>query len=174
MNLEGFASIPGFDGAYEIDRCGRVYSNVTHSFKRTHVLASTGKMAVYLSKNNKQHAYSIHMLVATTFIPKKPGDFRVRHKDGNVTNNCVENLEWYGFNETDNPNPITKRYGSTKKVIVKCPTGDTLTFNSEIACSKCFGHEKSWLSTSIKRYGNPFVYKGYEIILKVREVMPKS
>lgn len=49
---------------------------------------------IKLCKNNKTKHFSVHRLIAQTFIPNPENKPQVNHKDGNKLNNCVENLEW--------------------------------------------------------------------------------
>lgn len=163
MGFEGFVDIPGFDGRYRIDRYGNVYSNVSHRIIKSY-LSPGGMVTVGLYKNGKDHIRIVATLVAETFIPKKPGDRWVRHKDGDPTNNYVENLEWYSKHINWVQRPVK----------VKCPNGDIKTFENTIKCSEWFGHKKSWVPDRARRYGNPFTYNGYEITIGDREVRPKS
>lgn len=49
---------------------------------------------VRLRKNGEQRRYSVHRLVAETFIENPNNLPEVNHKDENKLNNSVENLEW--------------------------------------------------------------------------------
>ncbi len=42
----------------------------------------------------KNKSYSVHRLIAETFIPNPLAKQQVNHIDGNPSNNCVLNLEW--------------------------------------------------------------------------------
>ena len=51
-------------------------------------------LAIGLTKNHKQVTFSVHRLVAETFIPNPNNLPCVNHKDENKYNNSVDNLEW--------------------------------------------------------------------------------
>lgn len=53
-----------------------------------------GYLNVMLSVNKKHFRRYVHRLVAKAFIENPKNYPQVNHKDGNKSNNCVENLEW--------------------------------------------------------------------------------
>lgn len=57
-------------------------------------LNQTGYLCVGLHLNRKVKQYSVHRLVAMTFIPNPFNLDVVNHKDENKLNNNVSNLEW--------------------------------------------------------------------------------
>lgn len=76
--------------SYEISSLGRVKRNNKVLSQSEHV----GYMSVHIYKNCKQETKYAHRLVAETFLPNEHSLLFVNHKDGNRSNNCVENLEW--------------------------------------------------------------------------------
>lgn len=103
---EIWKAIPGFDGRYEVSNLGRVKScdrfRKSKSGSLSHVKErilkprqdKNGYLEVAISKDGKLHYFRCHRLVADAFIPN-PNHFPViNHKDEDVTNNIVSNLEW--------------------------------------------------------------------------------
>ena len=105
---EVFRTIEGFE-KYQISNQGRVISNVGKQSKFLKPQTDAiGYHHVRLypeepifgtyggTRGKKPKLEKVHRLVATSFIPK-PSDediWQVNHKDGNKTNNDVDNLEW--------------------------------------------------------------------------------
>lgn len=51
-----------------------------------------------LSINTAPEKY-IHRLVASAFLPNPEGKATINHKDGNKSNNHIDNLEWATYSE---------------------------------------------------------------------------
>lgn len=92
------------DRSYMVSSTGRVkslerdiYFGIGYCAKRTNperILtpwSSNGYHQVNLSGRKRVH---VHRLVAEAFLEKVEGRDHVNHKDGNRSNNNVENLEW--------------------------------------------------------------------------------
>lgn len=102
-------SVKGYEGYYEVDQFGRVYSAdrvvcvedgdrkynkalVGRQMKQhTH---SKGYKTVSLTKDGKTKTVFVHRIVAEAFIDNPKGLPFVNHKDEDKTNNFSENLEW--------------------------------------------------------------------------------
>lgn len=96
--------IPGYEGLYEIDVHGTVWSvervivektgkKRVHKRKSlTPHLTNCGYHQIVLRKDNKNHNWSIHRAMGFTYLGLKKG-MDINHKDGVKTNNCLENLE---------------------------------------------------------------------------------
>ena len=101
MNKEIWKDIPNYEGQYQVSNLGNVRSlqfrNGTCTINRIRTLKikTSGKYNhTKLFKNGKGKNYTIHRLVAITFIPN-PNNYKyVNHKDENPRNNKVDNLEW--------------------------------------------------------------------------------
>lgn len=104
---EKWLPIKGYEIYYEVSNMGRVRSKTrTISDNRCtrifheHMLTPTkhnGKQPYYyvsLSKNGKIAKQFVHRLVAEAFIENPLHKEQVNHKNGNVLDNRVDNLEW--------------------------------------------------------------------------------
>lgn len=90
---EIWKNINGFDGDYQVSNLGQV-----RSVKLGRVLRATpdvrGLCRVSLRKADKVVRKYIHQLVLETFKGKKDGCKIIAHRDGNPTNNNLDNLYW--------------------------------------------------------------------------------
>lgn len=90
--MEKWLSVKGYEGLYEVSNQGnirRVGGKVLSPKP-----GKLGYKVVSLTMNGYFKKYLIHRLVADAFIPNPQDKPYVNHKDGNKSNNCVENLEW--------------------------------------------------------------------------------
>ena len=108
--MEDRRPIRGYEGAYEVDRMGNVYSldrlidvddhgrryrRFFKGRKLNPACGSGGYVSVRIRDNDGvQKTHRVHRLVAEAFIPNPNGCQFVNHKDEDRTNNCVDNLEW--------------------------------------------------------------------------------
>lgn len=85
--------IRGYEGLYGITMTGRVWSYRSKKFlkPRTH---KDGYLLVNLYKDGKYKTFSLHRLVAETYIPNPDNKPQVGHIDENPRNNCWDNLYW--------------------------------------------------------------------------------
>lgn len=92
--MEIWKDINGFRELYQISNLGRVRRK--DNFKVLKPLSiSKGYKGVRLYETkNKAITKKIHRLVAEYFIPNPLNLPQVNHKDGNKSNNRIDNLEW--------------------------------------------------------------------------------
>lgn len=82
-------------GEYRVSSLGRVMSLKGGKVKILN-LTYDGKGYAYVGihKDGAQKKIHVHVLVATAFIPNLENKREVNHKNGNKSDNRVENLEW--------------------------------------------------------------------------------
>ena len=95
---EEWRDVVGYEGFYQVSNLGRVRSVklIKPSFHK-----STGYKRLMLTKNGKRKNFHVHQLVAKNFTPNPLNKPVINHKDGDKTNNCVENLEWNTYGENN-------------------------------------------------------------------------
>lgn len=95
-----WSDIPGFEGKYQCSTAGDVASLNYHREKKRLILKqfrrskTSSYLCVSLCKDGTAKQYSVHRLVAITFIANPENLPEVNHKDENPLNNEVSNLEW--------------------------------------------------------------------------------
>lgn len=93
-NIENFED-------YTIDSYGNVYSKRKNKYLKQ-AINRDGYCKVTLQKNKFTKMYSVHRLVAQTFIPNPNNLPQVNHINGIKTDNRIENLEWVTAKENMN------------------------------------------------------------------------
>lgn len=93
MFYVGQRSIDGYEGLYAATLEGRILSLRSGSLLKGSPNPS-GYLLVALHKGGQQKTFSVHRLIARTFIPNPDAKPSVNHIDGCKTNNAVSNLEW--------------------------------------------------------------------------------
>ena len=96
--VEIFKDIKDLEGLYQVSNFGNVLSlNYNHTGKPKLLKPgkdTNGYPIVILSKDGKRKMFSVHRLVAETFLENPHNYPVINHKDEDKTNNRVENLEW--------------------------------------------------------------------------------
>ena len=99
--IEEWRDIEDFNGYYQVSSIGRIRScggKNGRSKGKWYIRALSanhdGYMKVRLVHGGKDITRRVHTLVARAFIPNFDNFDTVNHKDGDKTNNCVDNLEW--------------------------------------------------------------------------------
>ena len=100
MSLKNAKKItyPGFTFKqdYKIDSNGNVYSpwRGQHQMFQNQNKQGYKEIMLYTNEQNRKH-FKIHRLLLNTFNPiENSEDFQVNHKDGNKSNNNLQNLQW--------------------------------------------------------------------------------
>lgn len=108
---ECWATIPGYEGIYEVSNFGNIYSlprDVHHPDGRVQhrngkmkefTPDKDGYMIVSLSKDAKNHKVKVHRLVAMMFVDGWFDGAEVDHIDRDRTNNRADNLRWVTHRE---------------------------------------------------------------------------
>lgn len=109
--MEIWKDIAGFEGLYQVSNLGNVKSLPRRTTKgvimKQHVNKRNGYCYVGLSNRDQKVTRRVHCLVMNAFYPvnKKEGydkEYTINHKDGDKTNNKLDNLEW--CSQRDNQN----------------------------------------------------------------------
>lgn len=88
-DLKGFYPIPNFEEKYWISKDGVIINVYTEKIIKTYIGTDLYEH-VTLQFYNKAYRKRVHALMGKTFLGNPPV---VNHRDGNKSNNCLDNLE---------------------------------------------------------------------------------
>ena len=130
---EIWKDIEGYEGLYQVSNLGRIKSlphfrnNGSGGYMQKSKILKYGRnrknyLSINLCKNGVCKQFSVHRLVAQTFIPNPENKPEIDHIDANPLNNMVENLRWVTHKENMN-NPLSRKKQSVSMQGKKYPQG---------------------------------------------------
>lgn len=108
--MEVWKPVVGYEGRYEVSSLGRIKAlarNIHYKDGRVGsleerllkgTLTKTGYFIVSFDSKKKKF---IHQVVAEAFLGVPEYKLTVNHKDGNKTNNTLENIEWNTYKQNN-------------------------------------------------------------------------
>lgn len=114
--------IPGFDGFYEVDTEGNIYSLRSGTMLKPYK-DKKGYLHYKLQINGTKYMILGHRAVAITFIPNPNNYPVINHKDENTGNNHVDNLEWCTNKYNQSYGTLSKRRSDAHKGLENNPGG---------------------------------------------------
>jgi len=114
---EVWQELKGYKGLYKISNFGNMYSYPKkagwHNRPGRHIKydkVKPGRYQVTLKNNSGiSKRYKVHRLVALQFIPNPENKPCINHKDSNMLNNKIDNLEWVTYRENNMHRELNKR-----------------------------------------------------------------
>lgn len=182
---EIWKDIPGYEGLYQASNLGQIRSldriveyvkhysdrdvRAVHKFKEKVLKQSftSGYLGVLLSVDGIKTSELVHRLVASTFVKNPDNKPQVDHKDGDRTNNRVDNLIWVTSKEnhadTISKGQHTCQQESKTKQVIDVDTGEI--FNSMMSAERKYSIPIGRISSAIKSnqrvHGHKFeIYTG--------------
>lgn len=171
MKIPEIKPIDGFD-SYFVSEIGEVYTVKPQNgqmYKKgfirgiMHEIApfenDRGYLIIKLSNPDHRYHKRVHRLVAEAFIPNPNNYPVVNHKDGNILNNDVDNLEWCTSQYNTNHAFKNLGVGSCKKVkLTELQTNQEIIFYSIRECERYLNLTHGYLSRLLSGEINKWKY----------------
>ena len=194
--VEIWKDIKGYENLYQVSNLGNIKrlkrcdrkSNNYFSFedykdeKKLKPIPHKNKyLFVCLSKDGKKKVYSIHRLVAETFIPNDNNYKCINHKDENRQNNNINNLEWCDYKYNSNYGARNIKISNKLKVpIIQYDVYENLikVWKSAVDAGRELGIASSHISSCCcgnRLTAGGFIWKHYEkgreeTIIEIEEI----
>lgn len=156
---------------YQVSNLGRVKSLGNDKNRKEKILKGGkniwGYLYVSLWKEGKGKNYTIHKLVAQSFLDNPNNLLEINHIDEDKTNNCVENLEYCDRSYNNNFGTRNKRASAScrKPILQFSKEGEFIKkWNSIVEVKKDLGFNQSNISSCCRgryktAYGFIWKYK---------------
>lgn len=169
--------IKEYEGLYAINTKGEVFrigfsekdyankSKYKLPFKLKPSIDKDGYCKITLTKNGNPKQYFVHRLMAKAFIDNPENKTQVNHKNGNKSDNSIENLEWCTQSENrihclKHLKPQLKNNKLSKEVIQKDIDGNIIKiFPSAKQAMRDTGFSQGHISEVCR--GEKKTYKGF-------------
>ena len=179
--------VKGYEGYYEVDRFGRVFSvdrvvSVDDNGRKydkplagkqmKQTMHDKGYKVVSLTKDGKTKSKFVHRLVAEAFLDNPDDLPMVNHKDEDGTNNLIDNLEWctreynvnYGAAKERRAKKIRGRESKKRKPVLQYDLeGNFVARHSSVADAAnivgCSTNEISKVCLGKRKTAKGFVWK---------------
>ena len=170
--MELWKDIPNYEGLYQASTEGEIKSYYTGKILKQEI-SKNGYCKVMLCKNRKRKLYSVHRLIAVTYLNNYNENLQVNHINGIKTDNKIKNLEMVTCKENikhsfknklqiakkGKEHPLYKKYGILNKTSKKINQYDMngkfiKTWNSIMDVERQLHISNSNISRCCNKYKN--------------------
>jgi len=105
VSEEIWKDVVGFEGIYQVSSLGRVKRVMGYQCRKERILKPqqhrSGYLSISLSRDGQVSRKSVHRMVLEAHVGPAPEGCEANHRNGNVTDNRVANLEWVTKSENN-------------------------------------------------------------------------